>query len=328
MKIRYDFVTNSSSSSFVCIQFKSKKLRELLEKKDVKWWSGNSEWDVFYKDEDVSCTATEQNSVSDSLDWFMEKLLLSMNPDNDYINEYRGNKQMYIDDITEMSYTLKESNYGVFAGSRAKHDRFDYKKGQVPEKIIKECLKQLRTLDLTDLHTAMKEKYLGALHFKYAASSDADIILVRDSSYYPEAIFVEQRPNKYMGYLWSTYAEVLAPLLDSGRYMYRAKLNPETGNILIEIAENGAEGDGDGWKTIGIGSPQITEDELNAIKESFDMWLVSLKEKYHGKKKPSSLNTLLKNGNEKPSVIKEWSKVLFSEDLEVILIREGLLIAK
>lgn len=117
---------------FVCIQFKSKKLKELLSKYNVQYWKSNSKWDVYYNDEEISCSAIRQDSVEGALDWFMEELLYMMNSSNKYIEEYRANRQMYVDDVTALNYTLDGNNYGDFSELAEKQKSLHLKK--VPTK--------------------------------------------------------------------------------------------------------------------------------------------------------------------------------------------------
>ena len=328
MKCRFDFVTNSSSSSFVCIRFKSKRLKELLTKYDVQYWKSNSKWDVYYKDKDVSCTAVIQNSVKGALDWFMEDLLPLMNSDNEFIEEYRSDKQPYIDDITELYYQIDDTNRDEFEGTPEKHDIYEYKKGVISERTIKKCFENLKNdFFISSYRPVKSEQYLGLLHLQQA-TGESEIVLVRepDNVDNPNAIFVEEVPHKYLGYFWDGINENLAPIFDSGQYLYRAKFDTETWGIYIEFAKSNTKEKG--WKRIETGSPQITDEEINSVRESFNQWLNDLKTKYEGKKKPSSIDTLIKQGGIRKNIILEWAKVLYREDLAVVLSNEGLLNTK
>ena len=58
----------------------------------------------------------------------MEELLFMMNSDNKYIEEYIANRQMYVDDVTAINYTLDGNNYGEFSDLTEKQKSLHLKK--------------------------------------------------------------------------------------------------------------------------------------------------------------------------------------------------------
>lgn len=298
------------TSRNINVRFKSKCLKDLLARYDVEGWKSDSEWDAFYEDEDVFCNAVNQYNVQEVLDWFMNDLLFLMNSGNSFIDEYRNNRQLYIDDIIEVTYQV---------GDRKP---FEYKRGVISDELLKQCFNNIKNQG--SFRPMETEKYLGSLYLQQA-TAETEIALVRElkNENDPNAIFVEEVPHRYLGYFWHGATENLAPIFDSGQYLYKAKLDDAKKEVVIDFAKSDIGEDG--WKKIEEGSPSFSEEELEAVKEAFDLWLGNLKEKYEGKKKPSSVDTIIKNGGEKAGIVKEWVKALYKADIAVVLSREGLL---
>ena len=123
MKLRTDFVTNSSSSSFVTVKIKSAELAELLRKYDVTItgiirFQGEGDYDIFIKEENMF-----EGSVS-SVEDLLEVFFNQMNEiswdgwcDEDLesaIDEYNDRKEYYINSVEKAYYSNDTNSYGEF----------------------------------------------------------------------------------------------------------------------------------------------------------------------------------------------------------------------
>lgn len=184
MKIRLDFVTNSSSSSFVAVKINSKKLKNLLERYDVHQWEEDEDGWVIYEDEDVTGESCSYDSVETVMDWFVELLEL-FNRGNRFVEEYKGNRSQYIDDVEGLVYIIDESNWGEWEDSPELHDSFEYvkkkaakkkkaKKTPVPESLREGIIDELNQYSPKDNIEEIMRKYEGYYIKGYSEDNKSD----------------------------------------------------------------------------------------------------------------------------------------------------------
>ena len=111
MKIRTDFVTNSSSSSFVCIRIQSEKLKELFEKYNFNAFSNDDEYNIVIREEDEIGT----NDV-DSIEGILSVLIedLEMYCKDDLIKEINNNYDDIINNIEHAEYKYSSEGWDEF----------------------------------------------------------------------------------------------------------------------------------------------------------------------------------------------------------------------
>ena len=111
MKIRTDFVTNSSSSSFVCIRIQSEKLKELFEKYNFNAFSNDDEYNIVIREEDEIGT----NDV-DSIEGILSVLIedLEMYCEDDLIEEINNNYDDIINSIEYADYEYSSEGWDEF----------------------------------------------------------------------------------------------------------------------------------------------------------------------------------------------------------------------
>lgn len=127
VKIRTDFVTNSSSSSFVSIKINSKEFKELLEKYKIPYWKSTRDYDVVIEAEEMY-QVNYADSVESLLEYYFSDCLYVTVPDLDqnFYKEFDENYDMYIDSIAKAEFEAYNNCYGEFGEGIESHCQFSY----------------------------------------------------------------------------------------------------------------------------------------------------------------------------------------------------------
>ena len=133
MKLRTDFVTNSSSSSFICVEIKSEKLKSIMEKysdfiEELREYVCCEEMEPqegFYMRQDEGGYVDVPSKVEDVVDilaTFFEEFAEYCDEFEDripgFVQELRDNEKEIIDDITQIDWTYGDVGWGGDSDSR------------------------------------------------------------------------------------------------------------------------------------------------------------------------------------------------------------------
>ena len=140
MKLRTDFVTNSSSSSFIYIDIKSEKLKAIMEKysdllEELKDYicCGEMEAGDGFKCSEDECgycdVPTDENDIMETLITFFEEFAEYCDEFEERIpelvQELRDNQDEITADITETEWVCGDVGWGGDSDSRYDPDNYD-----------------------------------------------------------------------------------------------------------------------------------------------------------------------------------------------------------
>lgn len=161
MKFRTDFVTNSSSSSFMYLSIKGNKIMEILNK--YKEIFGDSEIsiskDLFtYNGEELEYTLPDEPGVDMGLvEWFIEYLIKDIIDDHapeklkeEFVKDLEQNKEM-IENSTDVVWDMKDCSWGE--GAWDEDDIYEYMNLPEDTEITDELYEEFEDLMYSSIHT-------------------------------------------------------------------------------------------------------------------------------------------------------------------------------
>ena len=153
MKIRSDFVTNSSSSSFVTIHLSGGKLTEILNQYS-EWLEGiagvliiSEDTFLYHPDEGWADVPVNKDEILSAFLSFVEKLCEDGDLSDEQADELsatlKANEKEILETIKEVEWDCSEGSYGEFTSDGDVHtsgQTFTYKDGKASyEEVVDEA---------------------------------------------------------------------------------------------------------------------------------------------------------------------------------------------